>query len=161
MTIRIPYLTALVAVAILSACTQTAMTPEPATTGSLVDNKAQVPGNAAPTPILSLLVGNNITPAARAKWCLQTGSAPFSKIVVQDEAVAAPIEGVSVNIQKDVAAATAPGTASVVSTSGDSQFKIKWQSAGTQGTANITVQNGDSLTFSTDSDRATFHHCPQ
>lgn len=155
----------------LTACTQ-ANTPggEPAPT----DSKAQGTQSAAQsaptgvanptesptpatTPILSILVGGSITPAAKASWCLKDGTAPFTKIVIQDESIAAPLTGISVS--KDTSTQQAPGTAQVLSQDGDSTFQIQWLRAGIKGSAKIGVQ-GDALSYTDTDGGATFTHCP-
>jgi hypothetical protein len=117
----------------------------------------------ATTPILSLLIGTSITPAAKGMWCLKEGTAPFTKISAQDESIAAPIENQSAplpntSVAKDTATQQAPGTARITSQSGDSTFQIQWLSKGIKGDARIMVQ-GDNLTFSDDAGTATFQRC--
>lgn len=162
----------------IAACTQ-ANTPGSETAPT--DSKAQGAGPAASapaagaavtefptpatTPILSILVGNTITPAAKASWCLKDGTAPFTKIVIQDESIAAPIENQSAPLSgksagKDTATRQAPGTAQVTSQDGDSTFQIQWLSKGIKGSAKIVVL-GDALSYTDTDGGATFSHCPQ
>ncbi len=159
-------------VVMLTACTP-ATTPPPdaapadgkvqgVTTQSAAGNPAEVP-TPVTTPILSLLVGNKITPAAHGKWCLKEGTAPFTKISVQDESIAAPIENQSAplpgaTVTKDTATQQAPGTARVTSQSGDSTFRIQWLRSGIKGDAQIVVQ-GDTLSFADEAVAATFQRC--
>lgn len=160
----------LVTAVAMAACTQ-ANTPGSETAPT--DSKAQGATSAAPapatgaavtesptpatTPILSILVGSTITPAAKASWCLKDGTAPFTKIVIQDESIAAPLTGISVS--KDTTTQQAPGTAQILSQDGDSTFQIQWLRAGIKGSAKIAVQ-GDSLSTTDPDGTATFTHCP-
>lgn len=154
----------------LMACTQ-AQAPSAETPAG--DIKAQAPsttqtsgGNTtaeitATTPILSLLIGTSITPAAKGMWCLKEGTAPFTKISAQDESIAAPIENQSAplpGVTKDTATQQTPGTARITSQSGDSTFQIQWLSKGIKGDARIVVQ-GDSLSFTDAEGTATFQRC--
>lgn len=158
----------------LTACTQAGTPP----TGATPENdKAQTAASQATsgatdetptpatTPILSLLVGNSVTPAAKGLWCMKEGTAPFTKISIQDESIAAPVENQSAplpgaTVAKDTGTQQAPGTARITSQSGDSTFNIHWLQSGIKGDAQIMVQ-GSSLTFTDDSGAATFTHCPQ
>lgn len=137
-----------------------ATTAQSAATGAANSSDSPTP---ATTPILSILVGGSITPAAKASWCLKDGTAPFTKIVIQDESIAAPIENLSAlpgkSVGKDTATQQAPGTAQVTSQDGDSTFQIQWLSKGIKGTAKIVVQ-GESLDYSDTDGTATFTHCP-
>lgn len=157
----------------LTACTQAGT---PSTETQTPEGKTQVAATqgaagatvdtptTATTPILSLLVGNKITPAAHGKWCLKEGTAPFTKISVQDESIAAPIESQSAplpgaKVAKDSATQQAPGTAHITSQSDDSTFKIQWLSDGIKGDAQIVIQ-GDTLSFTDESGTASFARCP-
>lgn len=156
----------------LTACTQ-ASTPsteaapeidkaQAAATQATSDATDETP-TPATTPILSLLVGNRITPAAMGLWCMREGAAPFTKISIQDESIAAPIENQSAplpgaRVAKDTGTQQAPGTAHITSQSGDSTFKIQWLREGIRGDAQIVVQ-GDSLSFTDESGAANFVRC--
>lgn len=165
-------LSVLAAVVMLTACTQTST---PATESAPEDGKTQATATqttaaataetptAATTPILSLLVGDSITPTAKGLWCMREGTPPFTKISIQDESIAAPIESQSAPLPgaaatKDTGTQQAPGTARITSQSGDSTFKIQWLRSGIKGDAQIVVQ-GDTLSFTDDSGTATFSHC--
>lgn len=163
---------ALAVAVMLSACTQagTPVTETPAADGKNQNITTQSAAGttteattAATTPILSLLVGNKVTPAAHGKWCLKEGTAPFTKISVQDESIAAPIENQSAPlpgaaVAKDTATQQAPGTAHITSQSGDSTFKIQWLRSGIKGDAQIVIQ-GDALSFTDESGTASFSRC--
>lgn len=155
------------------ACTQAQSPSTEAPTGDTktqaVPSTQTVGGSAAEvaptatTPILSLLVGTSITPAAKGMWCLKEGTAPFTKISAQDESIAAPIESQSAplpgsSVAKDTATQQAPGTARITSQSGDSTFQIQWLRSGIKGDARIVVQ-GDALTFTDEAGTATFQRC--
>lgn len=167
-------LSVLAATMMLTACTQ-ASTPSselsPAeikaqTTQAQAAAAATVPPTTATTPILSLLVGNSVTPNAKGTWCLKEGTAPFTKISVQDESIAAPIPNQSAplpgtSVAKDTATRQAPGTAHITSQNGDSTLQIQWLSEGIKGDAQIVVQ-GDALSFTAeDTGAASFIHCLQ
>lgn len=161
----------LAAALMLTACTQAATPapeathaegkPQSATTQSAAP-ATEAPGSAT-TPILSLLVGTSITPNAKGLWCLKEGTAPFTKISVQDSSIAAPIENQSAplpgtKVAKDTGTQQAPGTARITSQSGDSTFKIQWLSEGIKGDAQVVIQ-GDALSFTDESGAASFSRC--
>lgn len=163
--------TLLIATLMFTACTQaSAPLPEaPPADGKTQGSTAQSAPAAvdaqisATTPILSLLVGTSITPNAKGMWCMKEGTAPFTKISVQDESIAAPIENQSAPLPgtkavKDTATQHAPGTARITSQSGDSTFKIQWLSEGIKGDAQLMVQ-GDTLSFTDESGTASFIRC--
>lgn len=159
-------LSLMAAAVMLAACTQAGA---PAPESALAENKLQgtttqsAAAAVATTPILSLLVGTSVTPNAKGMWCLKDGTPPFTRISVQDESIAAPIENKSAplpggTVAKDTAVQQAPGTAAITSQSGDSTFKIQWQSEGIKGDAQIMIQ-GDSLSFTDESGTASFARC--
>lgn len=155
----------------LMACTQSPSPETPAegnqpqaspATQSIEGSTAETP-TAATTPVLSLLVGNRVTPAARGNWCLREGTPPFTKISIQDESIAAPIESQSApvpgnTVAKDTATRQAPGTARITGQRGDSTLTIQWLRGGIKGDAQVVVQ-GDSLDFTDEGGTATFHRC--
>jgi hypothetical protein len=118
---------------------------------------------AATTPILSVLIGTSVTPAAKGTWCLKEGTAPFTKISIQDESIAAPIESQSAPIgnsaQKDTSTRQAPGTAVITAQRGDSTLQIQWLQSGMKGTAQLTIL-GDTLSFADDGGTGSFTRCP-
>lgn len=160
--------TLLAVILTLAACTQasvpsTGVKPGEGKPQSEATQSASEAPAPVTTPILSLLVGNSITPAAKGMWCLKDGTAPFTKLSIQDESIAAPIENQSaplpgVSVAKDTATQQAPGTARVISQRGDSTFQIQWLSKGIKGDAQMMVQ-GDALSFTDDSDTASFLRC--
>lgn len=154
----------------VTACTQAATPP---TETLSADGKSQVVTGTpaavqagvaavATTPVLSLLVGNAVTSTAKGAWCVKDGTPPFTKISIQDESIAAPIESQSApvpgSVTKDTTTQQAPGTATITSQSSDSALKIQWLRSGIKGDAQITLQ-GDTLTFTDDSGVATFSRC--
>lgn len=162
---------------VLAACTQPLTPPADSTTpdsksqtttgtGAAATSGAASENPQATTPILSVLVGSSVSATVKGMWCLQDGTAPFTKISAQDESIAAPMENQtapppgSASTTKDTATRQAPGVATVDGRpASDSQFHIKWLSGGLRGEADISL-HGDTLTFSDESGRATFTRCP-
>ncbi|PIR20246.1 MAG: hypothetical protein COV45_06745 [Deltaproteobacteria bacterium CG11_big_fil_rev_8_21_14_0_20_47_16] len=155
----------------LGACTQAAApTSDVAGTPNATQGTSDLPPAvaaatgelAAPptTPPLSI-VDDGLAAAAKGSWCLKDGTAPFTKIVIQDSSIVAPIENQSASksVQKDTATQQAPGTGTATAaTSGT--FQIKWLRSGMTGTATIKVDGGSlSFTDESGSDTGTFTHC--
>lgn len=154
----------------LAACTQGA-TPgttdaasQPNTPGqnNVPPAVAAASGSAATaptTPPLSI-VDDGLAAVAKGPWCLKDGTAPFTKIVINDSSIVAPIENQSAgkSVGKDTSTQQAPGTGTATSASNNT-FQIKWLRSGMTGAATVHV-DGNALHFSDDSGSGSFSRCP-
>lgn len=155
----------------LGACTQ-GVTPPPNdsnttnVTQGLTGNPPAVAAagdmNTPPTTPPLSIVDDGLAAVAKGAWCLKDGTAPFTKIVIQDSSIVAPIENQSAGkaTQKDTGTQQAPGTGTATSSNSD-LFQIKWLRSGMTGAAAIKV-SGESLSFTDEgtSEVGTFTRCP-